>query len=186
MPTSTQAVASYAPRFYQGLAQETNAVSHQSSVQNVQLNMTDLPSASNLESVPTKSWKPMIIVLTVLLIVVCAAALGIPFLVLLQHQQQAQQLLLQQQRRQPPALPPHQHQPHQRRQQQPQRQPLPLRPLQPQLLRQRQLQQVSVPILIASVFQLSLCNFANCEVRQLYICRWRTSSRNSPIGKLLV
>ncbi|CAF3559920.1 unnamed protein product, partial [Rotaria socialis] len=33
---------------------------------------------------------------------------------------------------------------------------------------------------------MSLCNFANCEVRQLYICRWRTSSRNSPIGELLV
>ncbi|CAF4655015.1 unnamed protein product [Rotaria socialis] len=183
MPTSTQAVASYAPRFYQGLAQETNVVSHQSSVQNVQLNMTDLPSASNLESVPTKSWKPMIIVLTVLVVVVCAAALGIPFLVLLQHQQQAQQLLLQQQRRQPPALPPHQHQPHQRRQQQPQRQPLPLRPLQPQLLRVRT--SINKPHQ-QSVRFLFLLATTTTTIRQLYICRWRTSSRNSPIGKLLV
>ncbi|CAF4240559.1 unnamed protein product [Rotaria socialis] len=145
MANSTQAVAPYALRFYQGPAQGTNTVSNQSSIQQVRLNVTDLPSASNLESVPTKPWKPMIIVLTVLVVVVCGAALGIPFL-LLQHQQQAQQPLLQQQRRQPPPLQPHQHQPHQRRQQQPQRQPLPLRPLRPQQLRQRQLQQVSVSI----------------------------------------
>ncbi|CAF4328070.1 unnamed protein product, partial [Rotaria magnacalcarata] len=81
MLNSIPAVAPYAPRRYQGLDQKTNTVSNQLTVREVQWNMTDLPSASSSESVPTTSWKPIIIVLTVLVVVVCAAAVGIPFLV---------------------------------------------------------------------------------------------------------
>ncbi|CAF4177812.1 unnamed protein product [Rotaria magnacalcarata] len=173
MPTSTQAVAPYAPRLYQGLAEETNDVSYtpnQTTVREVQWNMANLPSASSLESAATTSWKPLIIVLAAVILVAAVAAVATPFLIayfktgtivqlmqksfkgqqerahactLLQHQQQVQQLLLQHQRRQPLQLQPQPQQLHQRRQQQPQRRPLPLRHLRPQPLRQRQLQQVT-------------------------------------------
>ncbi|CAF2138813.1 unnamed protein product [Rotaria magnacalcarata] len=141
MPNSTQAVAPYAPRRYQGLDQKTDTVSNQLTVRDVQWNMTDLPSASSSESVPTTSWKPIIIVLTVLVVVVCVAAVGIPFL-LLQHQQQVQQLLLQHQRRQPLQLQPQPQQPHQRRQQQPHQR----RQQQPQRRRQQQPQRRPLPL----------------------------------------
>ncbi|CAF1594999.1 unnamed protein product [Rotaria magnacalcarata] len=159
MPTSTQAVAPYAPRLYQGLAEETNDVSYtpnQTTVREVQWNMANLPSANSLESAATTSWKPLIIVLAAVILVAAVAAVATPFLIayfktgkcpssnsnglfykktLLQHQQQVQQLLLQHQRRQPLQLQPQPQQLHQRRQQQPQRRPLPLRHLRPQPLR---------------------------------------------------
>ncbi|CAF4880126.1 unnamed protein product [Rotaria socialis] len=84
MPTSTQAVAPYAPRFCQVLAQETNGVSHtptQSTVREVQWNMADVPSASSLGSVPTTSWKPLIVVLTAVILVAAVAAVAAPFLI---------------------------------------------------------------------------------------------------------
>ncbi|CAF1071989.1 unnamed protein product [Rotaria magnacalcarata] len=186
MPTSTQAVAPYAPRLYQGLAEETNDVSYtpnQTTVREVQWNMANLPSANSLESAATTSWKPLIIVLAAVILVAAVAAVATPFLIayfktgkcpssnsnglfykktLLQHQQQVQQLLLQHQRRQPLQLQPQPQQLHQRRQQQPQRRPLPLRHLRPQPLRQRQLQQVSVSILITCVLPLFLAAILMC------------------------
>ncbi|CAM4805290.1 unnamed protein product [Rotaria magnacalcarata] len=173
MPTSTQAVAPYAPRVYQGLAEETNDVSYtpnQTTVREVQWNMADLPSASSSESATTTSWKPLIIVLTAVILVAAIAAVATPFLIayfktgselkkpiiifsnsiskaIVQLMQKS--FKGQQKRAHACILLQHQQQvqqlllQQQRRQQQPQRRPLPLRRLRPQPLRQRQLQQVT-------------------------------------------
>ncbi|CAF2091956.1 unnamed protein product [Rotaria magnacalcarata] len=167
MPTSTQAVAPYAPRVYQGLAEETNDVSYtpnQTTVREVQWNMADLPSASSSESATTTSWKPLIIVLTAVILVAAIAAVATPFLIayfktgselkkpIIIFSNSISKAIVQlmeksfkgqQKRAHACILLQHQQQvqqlllQQQRRQQQPQRRPLPLRRLRPQPLRVR-------------------------------------------------
>ncbi|CAF3847435.1 unnamed protein product [Rotaria magnacalcarata] len=78
MPNCTQATHPYAPRRYQIFQQDTNNVSNQASVQEIQCDVNELPDMSSGSSGVSSRAKPIIskTVLIVLLVIVCVVAIA--------------------------------------------------------------------------------------------------------------